>query len=142
MDSPHLCKFFTGQDVLLPAVARGRVQLRRYVPKLASHSPFQVFNFYLTSGADSEAYVANGRLLQALLTVDNSVSTFVGGDMNFVERVDDSSSSSPHLPTAAFVSSWDAFKTHFFLEEAPHDAHRITTSPVPPPLAIFAYLSP
>ena len=83
IDTPHLCKFFDGHDVLLPATSKGRVQLRRYTPRHTSHSPFQVFNFYLVSGASSEAYDSNGLLLQDLLTVDNSVPTFVGGGYEF-----------------------------------------------------------
>ena len=103
--------------------AKGHVQLRRYVPRDPSRSPFQVFNFYLASGAGSVAFAVNGLILQSLLSVDNSVPTFVGGDMNFVERPSDTTSSHPKLPTAAFSDGWDAFKAHFPLEDTPRRAH-------------------
>ena len=79
-----------------------------------------MFNFYLVSGPD---YSANSELISSLLTVDNSVPTFVGGDFNFVEAVSDSTSVSPSLPTAEFASVWDAFRTHFSLDEVSHGAH-------------------
>ena len=120
VDTPSLRKFYEGRDVKLPDEVRGRVQLRRYLPKDLARPPFQVFNLYLVSGPD---YGASAVLLRSLLTVDASVPTFVGGDMNFVEVPSDSTSSNPSLPTSEFLVAWDAFKTHFSLEEAPHDAH-------------------
>jgi hypothetical protein len=66
-----------------------------YHPKEASRSPFQVFNFYLVSGA---RFVENGELLDSLMTVDNSVC----GDLNFIEKKSDSTSANPTLPPRLF----------------------------------------
>ena len=96
IDTPHLTKFIVGHDVTLPFCTKGRAQLRRYMPKDPSRDSFQVFNFYLVSGPD---YVENTRIVKSLLTVDCSVPTFVGGDMNFVDDFSDTTSTNPSLPT-------------------------------------------
>jgi hypothetical protein len=69
IDSPSLCKFFTGQDIPL-APTQGYIQLRRYNPKDPARSPFQVFNFYLKSGPD---YAFNTELVSSLLGIDCSL---------------------------------------------------------------------
>ena len=120
LDTPGVTKFFVGHDIPLPFCTKGRVQLRRYIPKDHSRTPFQVFNFYLVSGPD---YVQNTRIIKALLTVDCSLPTFVGGDMNFVEDFSDTTSAHPSLPTQKFGEAWDDFKSRFDLSDAPHGAH-------------------
>ena len=132
IDTPHLTKFFVGHDVPLPFYTKGRVQLWRYMPKDPSRAPFQVFNFYLVSGPD---YVENTRIVKSLLTVDCSVPTFVGGDMNFVEDFSDTTSTNPSLSTRDFGEAWEAFKARFDLSDTSHAAHtffRVTKEALSP----------
>ena len=70
---------FVGHDVVLPTGTKGRVQLRRYLPRHSTHTPFQVFNFYLVSGASTEAFASNALLLQSLLAVDILSPPLLGG---------------------------------------------------------------
>jgi exonuclease III len=125
IDTPRVNKFFTGSDVSLPPAVRGHIQLRRYTPKDPARSPFQVFNFYLKSGSD---FSAKEKLLTSLLEArppleEGSLPTFVCGDLNFVESVDDTTSANPRLPTAEFSKVWENFKDRFGLSEVAHDAH-------------------
>src|SRR5690606_32744424 len=103
IDTPGLCRFFVGSSVPLPAITKGYIQLRKYVPKDPARSPFQVFNFYLHSGGK---FALNSTLLDSLMSVDASVPTFVCGDMNFIEKNSDSTSVNPTLPPKSFLQKW------------------------------------
>ena len=52
VDTPNILKCFNPIDIVLPIIAKGHAQLRRYIPLDSSHSPFQIFNLYLKSGGD------------------------------------------------------------------------------------------
>ena len=91
-----------------------------------------MFNFYLVSGPD---YVENTGIVKSLLTVDCSVPTFVGGDMNFDEYFSDTTSTNPSLLTRNFGEAWEAFKARFDLSDTSHAAHtyfRITKEALSP----------
>ena len=120
VETPAFLKFYKGEDVPLPALCRGHVQLRKYVPIDCSRSPFQLFNFYLKSGGE---YGFNLGILASLLSVDSPFPTFLCGDLNFVERAEDTSSANPSLPPANFIEGWEKFKQKFDLCEVPHDQH-------------------
>ena len=120
IDCPGIRRFYQGAPVPLPAVTRGRVQLRRYTPLSPNRSPFQLFNFYLVSGGE---FSANSGIINSLLDLDASIPTFVCGDLNFIEKTSDSTSATPVLPTQTFLDSWEAFRTRFGLVDVDHDAH-------------------
>ena len=131
LDTPLLTKYYNGTDITLPPVTKGFAQLRRYTPTSPSHSAFQLFNVYFRSGDDH----FNKFLIQAMLTASNDIPTFLCGDLNFIERAEDSSSASPHIPSQDFLSTWSSFKSHFKLFDPPHDAHtffHITDDPSSP----------
>lgn len=132
IDCPSLTKFYSGNDIVLPAVAKGYVQLRRYTPTDGLHLPFQLFNVYFKSGHD---YTVLSDLVNSMMKADCSVPTFVCGDFNFIESPSDSSSAKPLLPPAHFITLWNDFKAKFRLADADHDHHtfyHITSDPTSP----------
>ena len=103
-------------------MTQGRVQLRRYtpLPHAVGRSAFQLFNFYLVSGGESEA---NSNIIKSLLSFDASVPTFVCGDLNFIEKDSDTTSSKRTPPTQIFLDVWATFRSHFNVVDVDHDAH-------------------
>ena len=156
IDTPNIKKYFCGRDIPLPSNTKGYIQLRRYTPHDPSRSPFQIFNFYLKSGGE---FSFNAELIRSLLGIDHGVPTFLCGDLNFVEKLSDTSSLTPRLPTKEFLSVWEKFLEKFDLSELPHDTHthfHITNDPtsvysvtsrldrffVPSPLTSHPLISP
>ena len=132
IDTPSIIATHEGSDVPLPPIARGRVQLRRYLPRSNTHSPFQLFNVYFKSGGD---FSFNASLIKAISNVDRSIPTFLCGDLNFIESRDDSTSASPLLPPTSFVNAWDTFKALFNLFDPLHTSHtfyHISNNPTSP----------
>jgi len=119
VDTPSLSNFYTAADVVLPAIACGYVQLRRYSPRFSSHTPFQLFNIYFKSGD----FTFNRNIINAISSFPNNVPSFVCGDFNFIENISDSSSTSPSLPPVDFLNAWNKFKIHFNLFDPTHDTH-------------------
>ena len=119
IDTKRITRYYTGTNVSLPSITQDYIQLRRYTPRDPTRPPFQVFNFYLKSGGD---FSFNTQLVSALLDVE-PILTFVGGDLNFVERHEDTTSLTPRLPTSDFARAWAKFKDRFSLHEVEHDSH-------------------
>ena len=116
----------------LPAVTRGRVQLRLYTSVKGDRPPFQLFNVYFKSGGE---YSFNSRLIAAMATADPHVATFLCGDLNFVESLTDTTSATFSSPPASFLELWSTFKSKFDLFDPPHNAHtffHITNDPSSP----------
>jgi len=64
-----------------------------------------------------------------------SFPTFLCGDLNFVERVEDSTSASPLLPPRHFIEAWHRLIEHLEVVEVPSDAHtffHVTEDPLSP----------
>ena len=138
IDTPSVSQFYSGTDVPLPSCCRGYIQLRRYLPKSVAYKAFQLFNIYFKTGPNKA--LIQTELVHSLLSVDASLPTFFAGDFNFIEQVDDSSNSSPSLPSAAFTSAFSSLKAHFSVAEVPHHEHtyfHITSDPTSP----FSYSS-
>jgi len=119
IDTPSLSNFYTGNDVGLPSFTRGHVQLRHYTPCNPTYPPFQLFNCYFKSGD----FDFNRKLIDAISTVPNNVTTFMCGDFNFIEKDCDSSSSSRLLPSNDFLHAWSNLKLRFNLYDPQHDSH-------------------
>lgn len=131
IDTPAVRKHYIGADVPLPDICKGRVQLRRYTSRDSSHPNFQLFNFYLVSGGD---FTTNSSIISSLLSLPPFPS-FVCGDLNFIERDQDSSSANPVLPNKEFSDRWHEFLDRFGCTELPSDAHtffHITEDPLSP----------
>jgi hypothetical protein len=132
IDTPAILRNYQPVDVALPAFAKGHVQLRRYTPTSPHSQPFQVFNAYFKSGGD---FGFNHRLLEAMLTIDNDIDTYLCGDLNFLESPDDTTSASPLMPPASFAAAWSNFKLKFNLFDLPSDTHtffHLTSNPLSP----------
>jgi exonuclease III len=132
IDTPAILRNYQPADVALPAFAKGHVQLRRYTPTSPHSQPFQVFNAYFKSGGD---FGFNHRLLEAMLTIDNDIDTYLCGDLNFLESPDDTTSASPLMPPASFAAAWSNFKLKFNLFDLPSDTHtffHLTSNPLSP----------
>lgn len=132
IDSPSLLTFFSSADVPLPAVTAGHIQLRRYHPRDSLRAPFQLLNVYFKSGGDFEF---NARLIDALLTTDNALPTFLCGDLNFIEATKDTTSPNPLLPPSSFLEKWSNLRAHFHISDLDHDSHtyyHVTADPCSP----------
>lgn len=69
---------------------------------ILDHATFQVFNAYFKSGGD---FGFNHRLLEAMMTVDNDIDTYLCGDLNFLECPEDTTSASPMPASRGSTSS-------------------------------------
>ena len=131
IDTPSVLKHYDASDLPLPPCCKGRVQARCYTGRTLSHSSFTIVNCYFISGGD---FVGNVRLVEALFSLP-ALPTFLCGDLNFVERVEDSSSASPLLPPRHFTEAWHRLIEHLDVVEVPSDAHtyfHITKDPLSP----------
>ena len=132
IDTPDLLLNFTGVDLRLPSICQGYVQARRYTPTNARSTGFQIVNCYLKSGG---VFSLNKDLITPLNSLPNDVPTFLCGDLNFIERLSDSTSGNPTLPPADFLTAWDKVQKHLDISELFHDAHtyfHITSDPLSP----------
>lgn len=133
IDTPSILSVYAPEDVLLPPVCKGYVQLRRYIPRNNCYKPFQVFNVYFKTGPDKFSF--QSQLLHAIISVASSIPSFFCGDFNFISSPADSSNPSPPLPPATFLSLYNDMMNVFDVIEAPHHEHtyfHITDDPTSP----------
>ena len=121
IDSYHVTRLYNPTDVLLPVICAGYAQMRLYTAAPESgRSSFAIINVYLKTGGH---YEFNAKILQSLRAVKIDVPVFACGDFNFVNRAEDTSSSSWRSPPLAFLSVWQSFLSAFDLSEMLHDRH-------------------
>ena len=121
IETPAIRQFYRSESIPLPTSCNGRIQGRRFLPIDNTHVGFQVFNFYLPSGAAQEEDRA--KLLEVLLDVPNDLATFFAGDFNFIRCVDDSSSTNPSLASQPFLDLFYSVCTRFDVDEVEHQEH-------------------
>ena len=120
IDTPAILKHYKPVDVPLP-FCQGYVQCRKYVPLDSSRKAFLLFNCYFYTGVDKLARQCS--LMDAMTEIPGGLPTFLCGDFNFVEYVDDSSSANPNLPPAAHLEKFHKMLDHFDAVEVPHAEH-------------------
>ena len=122
IDTPSILKTYCGENVALPACCKGYVQCRRYTPLAADgHPAFLLFNCYFFTGVNKEK--VQSKLVEAMMTVGNSLDAIFAGDFNFIRRRDDSSNPEPSLASPQFLLAFDELCAYFKVSEVDHDEH-------------------
>ena len=133
--APSILKHYHVEDISPTTISRGRVQVVNFTPKNvpegASATPFKVINCYFPTGGRA----LNARripLFKAITELYEPMHTFLVGDMNFVEDVEDSSnpdgSSNQKLNSEA-EEAWRELLDTYSLREVHQPVHTFVRIP-------------
>jgi ribonuclease HI len=134
--SPKFARRFAITEMPLSPDAKGRVQVLKFSSlSHPSHarSSFYLTNVYLTSGHCSASMASKYRELRTLRSLPSDIPTFLVGDWNFVEHVEDS----PSRNTDTFLSGpalqeWERLVARLKLTEVhqpTHSYYRLSSDP-------------
>ena len=107
---------------------RGHLQALHCIPKVAlsNFRAFDLFHVYFPSAAGEEGSGSKFSIITNMLDFLATLPvlpTFMVGDFNFVEAVEDASGARAALPPKLFLDRWSNFKDLFALAEAHQDCH-------------------
>ena len=120
-----LFKLFTVEEILMPEAARGRVLAHKFTSKEFPDDPrahYNIANVYFTSGMSF--MTEKKEQIEALMELDPTIRTIVGGDFNFVESDADCTGDIANCRlTGAAEVAWGRVKVRLNLNEGQQGSH-------------------